>query len=305
MRNAGRLKLGYYPLPPAEGVKIREMVIFGEAPTSVIDPCVGAGAALLQVTSGANCRLYGVELDALRAKAAQESGIQTIQGSAFDVQSKVDQFSLLYLNPPYDAEVGQFANKRMEYVFLDHTYRWLKQGGVLVFVIPEDRIIHCTDILATHFADVRVYRMEDPESIRFKQIVIFGTRKPQHGTVRDKNLIALKRLAQGYVPFPVIDGTARPYAIPSSEATPPVYRGLPLDEIDNMIGALIRIQAGFAVLSSKRRDPRRKTADAVAWGSRWIAVHGWFAQWRIQRRRGPPHRALAIEQTRPSYPRNG
>lgn len=237
MRNAGRLKLGYYPLPPAEGVKIREMVIFGEAPTSVIDPCVGAGAALLQVTSGANCRLYGVELDALRAKAAQDSGIQTIQGSAFDVQSRVDQFSLLYLNPPYDAEVGQFANKRMEYVFLDHTFRWLKQGGVLVFVIPEDRIIHCTDILATHFADVRVYRMEDPESIRFKQIVIFGTRKPQHGTVRDKNLIALKRLAQGYVPFPVIDGTARPYAVPSSEATPPVYRGLPLDEIDNMIGA--------------------------------------------------------------------
>ena len=151
MRNAGRLKLGYYPLPTAEGGTIRGMLAFGEEAVSVVDPCVGKGDALHQITSGANCRLYGIELDALRARTAQASGIQTIQGSAFDAQAKVEQFSLLYLNPPYDLEIGQYGNRRMEFVFLEHTYRWLKPGGVLVFVIPEDRLIACTDLLASHF----------------------------------------------------------------------------------------------------------------------------------------------------------
>jgi len=44
--------------------------------------------------------------------------------------------SLLYLNPPYDSEIGQVANSRMERLFLDHTYRWLAMDGVLVMVIP-------------------------------------------------------------------------------------------------------------------------------------------------------------------------
>src|ERR1017187_5861667 len=44
--------------------------------------------------------------------------------------------SLLYLNPLYDVEVGSHSNQRLELVFLDHCYGWLKTAGVLIFVIP-------------------------------------------------------------------------------------------------------------------------------------------------------------------------
>jgi hypothetical protein len=57
-----------------------------------------------------------------------------IQGNCFDVHSAVESFSLLFLNPPYDFEVSENRNARMEYLFLDQTYRWLKPGGVLVLV---------------------------------------------------------------------------------------------------------------------------------------------------------------------------
>jgi 16S rRNA G966 N2-methylase RsmD len=67
----------------------------------------------------------GVELDAERARNANSTGIETIQGNAFDAVAKPESFSLLYLNPPYNSEIGSIANRRMEAVFLEHTYRRL------------------------------------------------------------------------------------------------------------------------------------------------------------------------------------
>lgn len=67
MRSVARLKMGYYPLPEAEGVKLRSLLSYTR-PASVIDPCVGQGTALHLVTSDAQIRRYGVELDAERAR---------------------------------------------------------------------------------------------------------------------------------------------------------------------------------------------------------------------------------------------
>jgi 16S rRNA G966 N2-methylase RsmD len=90
---------------------------------------------------------YGVELDAERALAASARGIETIQGNAFDAIAKPESFSLLYLNPPYDSEIGPLANSRMERLFLEHTFRWLVMEGVLVLVIPFERLHECAGVL--------------------------------------------------------------------------------------------------------------------------------------------------------------
>jgi hypothetical protein len=107
-RSVARLKMGYYPLPESEGTKLRELLVF-TGPASVVDPCVGQGTALDLVTSGADVPRYGVELDAERALAASATGIATIQGNAFDAVATPESFSLLYLNPPYDSEIGSFG----------------------------------------------------------------------------------------------------------------------------------------------------------------------------------------------------
>ncbi len=73
-----------------------------------------------------------------------------------------ESFSLLYLNPPYDSEIGSIANRRMEAVFLEHTYRWLAMEGVLILVIPFERLHDCSGILSSHFASLNVFRMTDP-----------------------------------------------------------------------------------------------------------------------------------------------
>jgi hypothetical protein len=126
-RSVARLKMGYYPLPESEGAKLRTLLVFN-GPASVVDPCVGQRTALELVTHGAEVRRYGVELDAERALAASAKGIETIQGNAFDAVARPESFSLLYLNPPYDSEIGSDGNSRMERLFLEHTFRWLGEG---------------------------------------------------------------------------------------------------------------------------------------------------------------------------------
>ena len=164
MRSAARLKMGYCPLPESEGKKVRALLSCANQ-ASVIDPCVGQGTVLQLVTSDASVRRYGIELDAERARIASSNGIETIQGNTFDTIVKPESFSLLYLNPPYDSEIGAIRNRRMEALFLEHTYRWLRMDGVLILVIPFERLHDCTGILSSHFASLRVFRMTDPDSV--------------------------------------------------------------------------------------------------------------------------------------------
>ncbi len=237
MRNVARLKMGYYPLPESEGARLRALLFFTE-PASAVDPCVGQGTALQLITSETPVRLYGVELDADRAQIANSKGIETIQGNAFDAVAKSESFSVLYLNPPYDSEIGSIANNRMERLFLDHTYRWLVPEGVLVLIIPFERLHDCASVLASHFGRLSVLRMTDEESVRFRQIAVLGVRRNIRGTALEDN----KRMLQSISPYGSFH--ALPELAPSSYASYPVpasgeaalsYRGLPYDLLEDLL----------------------------------------------------------------------
>lgn len=87
MRNAGRLKLGYFPLPIEEARRLRRLIHCSH-PFSVLDPCVGTGEALQLITADIDCKRYGIELDAQRALASSQAGIETVQGNVFDAHAK-------------------------------------------------------------------------------------------------------------------------------------------------------------------------------------------------------------------------
>jgi len=237
MRSAARLKMGYYPLPEREGEKIRALLSFA-SPASVIDPCVGQGTALHLVTSDAPVRRHGVELDAERARISNSKGIETIQGNTFDTIVKPESFSLLYLNPPYDSEIGTIGNRRMEAVFLEHTYRWLRMDGVLILVIPFERLHDCTGILSSHFASLRVFRMTDPDSVQYGQIAVFGVRREVRGSAVENNKRQLQSISL-YGSFLELaelqPGACVAYSVPPSGETMLNYRGLPYDLLEDLL----------------------------------------------------------------------
>jgi hypothetical protein len=236
-RAAARLKMGYYPLPLNEAKKLRTLLTF-PGPASVIDPCVGQGAALHLVTDQANVRRYGIELDAERAEIARCSGVEVLQGNTFDAIAQNESFSLLYLNPPYDSEIGSVANNRLERLFLEHTYRWLMMNGVLVMVIPFERLHECAGVLSSHFANLNIFRMTHEDSVQFRQIAIFGIRSNVRGAAVEEN----KRRLQNISPYgsfrelPELAPTVcESYEIPRSDEATLSYRGLPYDLLEDLL----------------------------------------------------------------------
>jgi len=242
MRLAGKLKCGFYPLPSVEAEAIRNCLEFPLAGVSALDPCIGDGAAFAAITAGTKACRYGIELDAYRAEQARVLADSVIQGSCFDVHCAVDSFSLLYLNPPYDFEADEGSAQRTERSFLQHTCRWLKPGGVLVLVIPKGRIVDCSQILSHQFKEVRVCRLTAPDSVRFDQAVVFGIRRTrrERERLRDRELEEsrplLAQLSRETSALPPLSRESDfKYNLPESGSVALVYKGLPLDDIEDLL----------------------------------------------------------------------
>ncbi len=242
MRPAALTKLGYFPLVPAEAKRIQRFLRLPAEGCSVIDPCAGCGAALCDVTGVGGVRRYGIELDAYRAEKAAQALDEVIQGDCFDVHAPVESFSLLYLNPPYQFEIGECRNRRMEQLFLAHTYRWLKPGGVLVLVVPLDRVYDCREVLNVHFKEKAVYRLTEVESVKYNQAVLFGVRRKRTelNKMSDEALgQAHRRLYQIISQEQKIPGLPdvadRTYLVPPSGPARLNYRGMPLDVVEDLL----------------------------------------------------------------------
>ncbi len=261
MRLEARLKLGFYPLPIPEAERIHCFLRFPDQQCSALDPCIGDGVAFAKITSGAKILRYGIELDAYRAEQSRALANEVIQGNCFDAQCPAESFSLIYLNPPYDFELGELNSQRMERLFLEQVYRWLKPGGVLVFVIPGPRVGECSAVLSSHFRDVRVYRLTESQSIRYKQIVLFGVRRTRHERerLRDDDITrarqwfaSLARAPERLSPLP--SEPDRQYPVPSGEPLRMVYRGLPLDEIEDLLQISVAYRQAAPVLFAPEGD---------------------------------------------------
>jgi hypothetical protein len=242
MRTQAKLKLGYYPLAAAEARRIRNHLHFPLEAASVLDPCAGTGAALHTLSDSATVIRYGVELDAHRAGEARTLLDDVIQGSAFDTHAPVESFSLVYLNPPYDFEIGEGQNQRLERLFLEHVARWVRPGGALVIVVPYDRVYDCRTVLTPQFKDKAIYRLTDPEAITSKQVVVFGIRRTRQERERmndhsvslgHRKLYDRTRRYEDIPPLP--DVPDHTYVIPSSSPVKLDYRGLPLDLVEDLL----------------------------------------------------------------------
>jgi tRNA1(Val) A37 N6-methylase TrmN6 len=150
VRPHGQTKLGFFPLSISDAKRLKNWLTFPK-PFSALDPCVGDGVAFTHLLRGITARRYGIEIDANRTEQARTLGIETLQANTMDVRCPPEAVSLLYLNPPYDWECGESNNQRLEAVFLEHTYRWVKAGGVLLFVIPQLRLAKCARLLERTF----------------------------------------------------------------------------------------------------------------------------------------------------------
>lgn len=242
MRLEGRSKAGFFPLPLPEACRIRQTLQFSDGQTAALDPCIGDGVPFAKIASGTGVLRYGIELDSYRAEQSRTICTELVQGNALEVSCPVESFSLIYENPPYDWEIGDARNRRLEVLFLESTFRWLRPEGVLILVIPRERIVECSQILAGHFKNVRLYSLTEPECLQYRQVVVIGVRR----THRERDRVQDSEIARSRSYYAsVAHNTAEllalrdepdcVYEVPESGPVKLVYRGLPLDSIEDLL----------------------------------------------------------------------
>ena len=242
-RPPSRLRMGYFPLPEAEARRIRQHLIFPASSFTALDPCAGEGKALAVITEGTRGQRCGIELDAYRAEEVKQRLDQVIYGDCFDVECKVESLSCALLNPPYDTTAdGAGLGQRLEALFLQHTYRWLKPDGVLILVIPVAQLALCGNLLSVQFKDVQVYRLSEPQCVRYKQVVVFAVRRTRRERdrlpEREINRLRLEygRKSRSFGALPVLtDQPQRIYTVPEATPIQLNHRGLPLDDIEDLL----------------------------------------------------------------------
>jgi hypothetical protein len=259
VRPHGKAKLGFFPLPTAEAERLRNCLVFSSE-FSALDACVGDGVAFTHLVEGARALRYGIEIDACRAEQARALAIETLQANTMDVRCPPESISLLYLNPPYDLEAGHTNNQRLEQVFLEHTYRWLKPAGVLVLVIPQPQLNSCARIVSEHFADLSVYRLTEPQSVRYKQVAVLGGRRKRNQYLRDSALVEsvrwLEMLASKADLSTLTTAPTTRYEIPPSRPVVLTNTGIPLDEVEDLLLDSAAYRQASRILLPKQRDVR-------------------------------------------------
>jgi hypothetical protein len=275
--------LGHYPLPLLEARRIHRFLRHPAGGFAAIDPCAGTAAAFLEVAAGSLVVRYGIELDAYRAEEARKILDHVIQGSCFDVHGPVESYSVAYINPPYDDwAADDHPGERAEAAFLDHCFRWLKPGGVLMLVIPGQHLKESTEVLAVHFRDKAVYRLREPEAVKYQQVVVFGARRSQRerSQLKDRDIAEAKRrlhqMALRPETLPILpDEPDRTYDVPASGPVNWTYRGIPLDLVEDLLpkSAAYR-QAGRILISPPQRIDGRPLTPLHGGHTAILAVCG-------------------------------
>jgi hypothetical protein len=126
----------------------------------------------------------------------------------------------------------------MEAVFLEHTYRWLRMEGVIILVIPFERLQDCAGVLGSHFANMNVFRMSNPASVQYRQIAVFGVRREIRGTALESNRRHLQKIGLygSFKDLPELGPEAcAAYPVPPSGPAVLTYRGLPYDALEDLL----------------------------------------------------------------------
>lgn len=197
MSNIGnKIKSGFFATPLKQGEYLTKLLEVNNN-CSIFDPTCGEGEIIkfladqLKIEES-TIATYGVELDKARAKKAQSVLDNCINAPIESMVIQNDVFSLLFLNPPYDLTMKALeddSSERKEWTELERNVRYLKEGGLMIYIIPSYRFADkkIARFLSTQFENIGVVRFSDHDYEDFKQCIFIGNKKnSKHKELNDK-----------------------------------------------------------------------------------------------------------------------
>src|SRR5712692_6067001 len=179
---AGLAKVGFYGCPAEALTRLTSLLTSapGTGPIRVIDPCAGEGEALATIAEKLEAEPFAVEVQRDRAATCRQRFGNAIWGDAFRLRVSHQAFSLLWLNPPYDRQAA--AKGSYELKFLKELDRALCSGGILVYIVPRDRLGAAASYLSGHYDQLRVWQFPPGEYEAYQQVAVVGLAVGRNGS---------------------------------------------------------------------------------------------------------------------------
>jgi hypothetical protein len=174
-RAESKMIMGYLPIEERHYPALLSLVAPAHSGVRLLDPFAGEGAFLEAAAHAWKLTPYANELDGERAAACIERFGPT-QAVRCDVERLVasnNAFGAAWLNPPYDHDAGVSGNKRVEFRYLRHAWKWVQDGGLAMWCVYRHHVTQeAAAFLAKHSSRVDVWGLPGKHLGQYDQIVV-------------------------------------------------------------------------------------------------------------------------------------
>lgn len=129
--------MGFFETEKRHHEAILSLVAPATTAHRLLDPFAGEGEFLEAAAHAWSVTPYANELDGERAaKCLERFGAK--QAVRCDVERLIasnNAFSIGWYNPPYDHDSTASGNKRVEFRYLRHAWKWIQDGGLILWAV--------------------------------------------------------------------------------------------------------------------------------------------------------------------------
>lgn len=188
-RQSSQAAMGTYPLDSWRVAQLANLIKNiksqnGSVVGRILDPFGDTGKAVKTLADKWGMEPFSVELKEEAARKSQELlGVSNaIYADCYTgvVMSNAG-FDVLFLNPPYDTDYSEMESHRSEYKALRHHWKYLRYGGVVIWVAYQH---HISSKVARYLAEnckaIFPFYWEKPHLGQYTQVCLIGIKKDSH-----------------------------------------------------------------------------------------------------------------------------
>lgn len=195
---------------------------------SVLEPCIGDASAvealLENVEKVEPVHVFGVEIDEeVFHEVKEKPVVEYCLNADFLTEVKITpkSFSFCFTNPPY-MTTGENRGERMEQRFINNIFGYMRANGYMVLVISFPTICEETFSreLLSRFSCEGIWRFDEKEYAKFKQVVFVGRRRQHIGMFASEYRQFMNSLKLELLPFlpEADDEPGMKYEVPESRS---------------------------------------------------------------------------------------
>ena len=192
-RAESKIVMGYLPIEEHHHPAILSLVVPATPAVKLLDPFAGDGLFLEVAAKAWSVTPYANELDGERAQACIErfGPKQAVRCDVERLLASNNAFGAAWLNPPYDHDKTAKANKRVEFAYLRHSWKWLQDGALALWCIYSQHITEdAAAFLAKNSSRVEVWALPGKHQGEYNQVVVAAVKgTPPNPTELYQNIL--------------------------------------------------------------------------------------------------------------------